>query len=134
MVLANLNWIGVIVATVVYFALGAAWYTLLFGKAWMRAMDKTQEELGAGPGAGYALAFALELIAVIVLAVIARSIGITGVVEGALMGAAVGIGIYAALAGTEYLFSGRNATLYMINVGYHVVALVLAGAILGVLR
>ena len=133
-VLGNLNWLAILLATAVYFAIGFAWYSLLFGNAWMRAMGKTAEELQGGAGPGYAIAVVGELISVIVLAVVMRAMGFTGLVEGALIGLLVSLGIHATSSGVEYIFSGRSVTLYLINVGYAVVALTIVGAILGAWR
>lgn len=36
--LANLSWLPVVLAALVYYLLGAAWFTPLFGKAWDRAI------------------------------------------------------------------------------------------------
>lgn len=51
-----INTIAVVVAAVAHFAIGALWYSVLFGKAWMAAMDIPEEkmkELGEGATRGY---------------------------------------------------------------------------------
>ena len=41
------NWPAILAATVAGMLLGALWYSpLLFGKAWMRALGKTEAEVG----------------------------------------------------------------------------------------
>ena len=41
---------AVLVATAVYFVIGSLWYSpFLLGKAWMKSIGKTQEELKMGP-------------------------------------------------------------------------------------
>jgi hypothetical protein len=51
--LGELNWLAVIVATIVYFALGAVWYTVpAMSKAWMRATGIQVPERRPGPRFG----------------------------------------------------------------------------------
>jgi hypothetical protein len=40
-----LNWLAILGATLASFALGGLWYGPIFGKAWMAAIGKKQEEL-----------------------------------------------------------------------------------------
>jgi hypothetical protein len=130
MVFGNLNWLAIVLATVAYFAIGFLWYTVFFGSTWIRLMGKTREEMGS-PGPGYAITVVAELISAIVLAVIIGAMGIKTVADGALAGLLLGVGIVATAYGIESIFAGRSAPLYLINVGYHVVALIVMGAILG---
>jgi len=41
---AKLNWLGIIVATVVAFFIGFLWYGLIFEAAWLDLTDKTKSE------------------------------------------------------------------------------------------
>ena len=41
----EINWIGIIAATVSAFVLGGIWYGPIMGKSWMVAVGKTEEEL-----------------------------------------------------------------------------------------
>ena len=47
--LANLNWIGVLLAFVPYFLLGALWFTLLFSKPYKTSLGKEGETLSNTP-------------------------------------------------------------------------------------
>lgn len=130
--LGNLNWLAVLIATVAYFAIGFLWYTVLFGKAWIRLMGKTREELGS-PGPRYAVTVAAELVSAVVLGVLIgmlRRAGPVGALDGALLGLLIGA-IVATSYAIESIFAGRSPALYLVNVGYHVVALIVMGAILG---
>ena len=52
-ILAGVNWIAVIVATVAAFILGAVWYSkALFGNQWMQEVGLTEETIAAGPAQG----------------------------------------------------------------------------------
>lgn len=47
--LANLNWISVLLAFVVYFLLGALWFTLFFGKQYKISLGRENETLQNKP-------------------------------------------------------------------------------------
>ena len=71
----QLNYVAIIVATVVQFALGAVWYSFLFGKLWGRihGFDKlpkeTQQKMQKQMGPFYGLQALVTLITSIVLAI-----------------------------------------------------------------
>ena len=122
---------AVLVAAVVYFALGAAWYRV-FGKPWMAALGMTELDLegGADPRM-FALTFLLDLVAVFTVAVVLANSTLAGASGGASLGALLGIGIWFALLSVTFMFEGRKPALFLIDGGYHVLALTIAGAILG---
>ena len=43
-----MNWLAVVVATLAFFAVGAIWYTALFGKVWQREVGLSDEQLTGG--------------------------------------------------------------------------------------
>jgi hypothetical protein len=51
-----------------------------------------------------------------------------------IVGFLAALGFVVTTYGTTSLFSGTSLTLYLINVGYHVIGLVVMGAILGAWR
>lgn len=122
---------AVLVATVVYFVLGALWYMAL-GKPWMAALGMTEKDLegGADPRM-FAITFLLDVVAVFTVAVVLANATLTGWTGGASLGALLGIGIWFALMSVTFMFEGRKPALFLIDGGYHVLALTLAGAILG---
>lgn len=46
---ANLNWIGVLIAFIVYFLLGALWFTVFFGKQYKVSLGRENETLQNKP-------------------------------------------------------------------------------------
>lgn len=60
-----MNWLAVIVAAVVYFILGALWYSpLLFAGPFLKYRGLSAEELDGGNSADYLLVFIGALVAV----------------------------------------------------------------------
>lgn len=134
MLFANVNILAVIVGAVINMALGFLWYSkALFGKQWMAAMGKTEDQLGS-PGPGYALTTLGAIVSSFTLALIVNAAGSASLLEGALTGLTVAIGLIATAFAAEYIFADRGMKLYLINAGYHVVAFTLVGALFGVWR
>ncbi|MEX2431122.1 MAG: DUF1761 domain-containing protein [Dehalococcoidia bacterium] len=131
----DVNWLAVIVAGVVSFALGGIWYTAL-SKPWMAYTGITNEAATAGGGAkmaaSYATAFATYLLAVTALALFMQAGGASGAVSGLVFGLIAGVGLVATTSFNNYMFSMRPLNLYLIDIGYPVTALAVAGIIIGV--
>tara|TARA_R100001143_G_scaffold52481_2_gene47687 strand:- start:59344 stop:59754 length:411 start_codon:yes stop_codon:yes gene_type:complete len=130
--LSSLNWIAVIIATIIYFALGAVWYSpLLFAKTWMKLRNLTEEDIGQPNPIIFLYSFILQFIAVISLALFIHAMGIVTPVNGAIIGFGASMGILYSLSGTTGIFSDVPFKLHMLDNGYHVVGLTLSGLILG---
>jgi len=127
----TVNLWAILVAAVAYFALGAGWYMAL-SKPWMAALGWTRSDIenGSNP-AIFVVTFVLEVIAVFTLAVLVGNTNLTGLGGGASLGALVGVGIWFALLSVTFMYENRKPALFLIDGGYHVVALTVAGAILG---
>ena len=126
----GLNWLAIIVATVIAFVLGWPWYGPLFGKAWMEAIGKTEEDLEPTPMPFIISAFT-ALLTCIVLAALMNTLGLVGVVDGIVLGLLVGIGFIATAMASDNAFCGWGTTLFFIQAGYRVTYSVLMGAVLG---
>lgn len=132
---AAVNWLAVLVAAVMCFVIGGLWYSVLFGRPWMRLSGITEEDIEASSGnmaLHYGGAFALYLVAVAVLALVMQAAGAASAGTGLLLGFLVSAGIVAPVSFNNYMFGGRPAALFMIDYGYPVVALTLSGLVLGV--
>lgn len=128
----SLNWLSILVATVVYFALGALWYSpVLFANVWMKLRNVTEEDIGEPNPVIFLYSFILQFIAVVSLALFITALGINTAGNGALIGFGAGAGFVFTLAGTTGIFSEVPMKLHFLDNGYHVVGLVLAGLILG---
>jgi len=127
--LASLNWLAILVATVAGFMIGGIWYGPLFGKAWMNALGKTEEDIQPSP-APFVISFVTAAITAIVLAALMPIAGVVGAVNGALFGLAVGIGFIATAMASDAAFCGWPTALWAIQAGYRVTYSVVMGAIL----
>ena len=127
------NHAAVIVAAVVFFALGAVWYNV-FSTPWLAGIGKTAEQItreSDGSPMPYVIGFVAILVMCYTLAwIIARGPEPTAS-NGALTGATVALGVVGAALALNYGFEARGITLWLINTGYDLIGLVIAGAIIG---
>lgn len=129
--LGELNWLAIVVAAIVSFAIGWPWYGPLFGKAWLAALGKTADEIEPSPKP-FIISMVTALISSFVLAVLIACLGINTWFDGALLGLAIGIGFIAASTVSDGAFCGWSWNLVAIQSSYRVVYTVIAGIILGV--
>jgi hypothetical protein len=127
------NHFAVIVAAIVFFALGAAWYNVLSGP-WAAGVGKTMEQIakeGGGSPMPYVVGFLAVLVMCYTLNSLLNRLGDTTAAGGAKVGAFVALGFVAANIALNYGFEMRGVTLWTINSGYVLVGLAIAGAIIG---
>ena len=129
-----INWLAVVAGTIGYQVLGALWYGKLFDGVWMDAMGySSHEEMGdESPTMGYAMTAIGALIAVIALAVLVDWTGASTWQAGLGLGALVGVGFVATTALQAVPFEGQSWTVYLLNVGYNLVALAGIGVLVAV--
>ena len=137
--LSGINWLAVIVATIVYFALGALWYSpVAFGKQWQRAIgwDEAQQQGGTSPMV-YAGPALFALVSTIATAMLANATGSTDVGGGVVLGLVVGIGYGLALTAYEALFAPNRPApwvWFVITGSYHLIGLLIAAVIVSAWR
>ena len=133
-ILAGVNWLAVLAATVSAFLLGAAWYSkALFGDTWMQEVGLTEEAVGnANMPVTFGTTFLLQALAAIALSAFLGE-G-SHWLEGLHTGLWIGLFWVATAYGVTYLFEQRSLRLWMINAGYYVVLYALMGVIIGALE
>lgn len=128
------NWIAVLVAGISSFVLGGVWYSpALFGKAWMKENNFSEDEVKAGNKAKiFGWSLVLSLIMSANLAMYLNTPGITFQL-GLLYGLLAGVWIFCGIA-IVGLFELKTGRYILINGGYCFIALGLMGAIIGAWR
>ena len=127
----GLNWWAIVVATAVAFALGGLWYGPLFGKAWLAALGKTEDDIQPSPQP-FIVSAVTTLITCIVVAALMRMLDMTGLVSGLLFGLLTGIGFIATSMASDTAFCGWAWKLWAIQAGYRVSYSILMGGIIGI--
>jgi hypothetical protein len=129
----GINIWAVLVAAVVYWLLGAAWFTI-FSQPWLASIGKTMEQLhheAVNPGVAYAAALVANLVIAYVLGWVVIKTGEQTAVRGAIIGALLWVGLVGTTIGTELIFEGRSFEGFVLTAGYPLVGMLLMGAIVG---
>ena len=127
----ELNWWAILVATAAAFVLGGIWYGPVFGKAWMAALGKTEDDIQPSP-TPFIVSFFTALLTCILLAALMNSLEIATLGGGLAMGGLVGVGFIATAMASDSAFCGWGMRLFLIQSGYRVVYSIIMGGILGV--
>ncbi len=122
--------IGIVVAAIVGMVLGALWYSpLMFGNKWMKAIGKTQDQLG-----NHTMAMVLSIIAslltAVAIAMLHQAVGIGSVMEAVHIGLILGLLIIFPAFLSDYAFCGWGNTLLLIQSGYRIVGVLLMSLVI----
>jgi hypothetical protein len=133
--MGNLDLLTIVLAALAFFAVGALWYGVLFGKPWRQAAGITDEMVSAGPRAGQnptwlimGLAFLFELLISLTLA---HQYAMTGPSDRAKMMIAIGYGamLMTPALGINYLFQMRRGKLFAIDAAHFLVGMAVMGGV-----
>jgi len=131
-----INWLAVIAASLVGFAIGFVWYGPLFGKPWMASLGITPDKTQQGNMAKiFGLSFVFQLIMSFCLAMFfygdpTAAAAITAG-SGAFYGFLTGIGWVATAMAVNALYEQKSWVYMVINGGFWTVVFTLMGLILG---
>jgi hypothetical protein len=131
----KINYFAVLAAAISTFVLGGLWYSpLLFGKAWMRTNNLTDEDLKTFSKARmFGWSFVFSLVMALNLAMFLGGPDTT-VSWGMTAGVLAGLGWVAMAIAIIGVFENRSWVYILINGGYMTIAFTVMGAILGAWR
>ena len=135
---AKINWLAVLVVAVINFFVGALWYTVLFGKLWIQLNGYSEQQVKEMQAKMSPVRFFGGMILSKLVLALAVAVVLTGFAElniqTALMVAVAIWLVSAAISMTNHLASDKPDALYLLNVGCHLVYLVVAGVLPGLWR
>lgn len=132
---SSLNWIAILVSTVVYFALSWAWYGPLFGKKWAEGMGMTMDPNMKPEPKHFVVTLGGYFILITALAGALNSLGLAGAGSAGL-GAAIQVaawlwfGFIAAVTLASAIWDTRPLTVWGINASLSLVGLIVATIVL----
>ncbi|UTP41278.1 DUF1761 domain-containing protein [Phenylobacterium sp. LH3H17] len=130
--LKGVNWIAVLVAVVLLEALGYLWYGPLFGERWMAALGKEPDT--SNLAVTMSLGVVNTIIIVLGLSWLLRRLGANSL-NAALMGALAAWFFFDfTTMAIDYLYVRLSGELVLINMGYQLVAYLVAGAVIGLIK
>ena len=127
--LHQVNFLAVLVAAFVYFAVGAIWYTAL-GKIWMKFIDRTEEQLRNGSKLVFLYTLLAELVIVFVMAFVVWILGTGTYMSAIKVSLFFSLGLVCTVMAINNWYGQRSWKLTMIDSGYHVIGLMIATIIL----
>lgn len=133
--MSGLNYLAIFVTAVVIFVIGALWYTVLFGKQWLAAHAYTPEQLEGmkkEAGKAYGLSFVCYLVLAAVMELLVGRMGVHTAMGGVKLGLTCWLGFVATIGLTANLYSNKRFATYLIDAGYQLVFMVVAGVILAI--
>ena len=133
--MSTVNWLAILVAGISSFVVGGIWYSPgLFGKAWMKDNNFTEESIKKGnKGKIFGFTFIFSLVMAANLGMFLNDPAKIDLSMGALYGFLAGVWTFCAIA-IHSLFELKPWRLILINGFYSVVSLTLMGAIIGAWR
>lgn len=132
---ARVNYIAVVATAVLYWLIGAVWYSpWLFASQWLALIGKNMDELKKNGSMPYVGAFLANLVIAYVLARIVIYGRAQTLFKGFQIGLILSLAFVATTSLTVYLYEGRSLQLFLINAGYPVAGMSVMGTILAVWR
>ncbi|MCP8998511.1 DUF1761 domain-containing protein [Pseudarthrobacter sp. RMG13] len=132
--ISQINWLAVALAFVSSMAIGFVWYLpAVLGKRWMAAIGKTEEDLkniSGGAGIWVPMMVTAALTAVL-LAVLISKLGLDNAAAGGMFALVLALVFRAGGHVIHNGFAGRPTTVTLIDSGHDLLAMTVAGAIIG---
>lgn len=125
----HLNWPMVLAATVAYFAIGAVWYTVLFGKYWARA-HKVDMNDRSGMAKYMMIGFALTFLIVTCTGLLLNSIRCKELTDCFMRSYVLIGGFVAGFVGIALNYGKKPLGVWFVDIGYHLVGILVATLIL----
>ncbi len=128
----QVNYLAIIVSAVVYFVIGAVWYSLVFGKIWMKYVGRSEEQLRSGSKIVFLYTLIAELVICFAMAFIIWILGTPNCVSAIKVGLFFGLAFTSTIIAINNWYGQRSWKLTFIDSGYHIVGMVFASIILTV--
>ena len=128
-----MNYLAILVASIISFGLGAVWYGPVFGKTWMKLEGMSMESLKnmpLSPTQAMVMGFINSLVMNAVLAWLIGALSITTIAGAITPLAIVWLGFVATNTIGDFLWKGRSFNLFLFNSSYQIISLTIATVIL----
>jgi len=125
----HLNWPMVLAAAVAYYAIGALWYSVLFGKYWARAYNANM-----GDRSGFArvmiIGFLLTFLITMCVGLMLNAIRCKELSDCFSRTYILAAGLVVGLVGTALNYQKKPLGIWFVDIGYHLIGILVAGLIL----
>ena len=132
--ISQINWLAVLLAFIASMVIGFVWYLpAVLGNKWMAAIGKTEEDLkniSGGAGIWVPMMVAAALTALL-LAVLISKLGLDNALAGGFFALVLALVFRAGGHVIHNGFAGRPVAVTLIDSGHDLLAMTVAGAIIG---
>jgi ABC-type spermidine/putrescine transport system permease subunit II len=132
--ISQINWLAVLLAFIASMVIGFVWYLpAVLGNRWMAAIGKTEEDLkniSGGAGIWVPMMVAAALTAIL-LAVLISKLDLDNALAGGFFALVLALVFRAGGHVIHNGFAGRPAAVTLIDSGHDLLAMTVAGAIIG---
>ncbi|MFA6914889.1 MAG: DUF1761 domain-containing protein [Parachlamydiales bacterium] len=130
-VLHLINYWAVIVAAIVFFLLGALWFSpALFGYPWMKCCNIKEEDIKSCGGLSYLWGFLVSFLYVLALAYFIKQTNAHTLGEGACLAFWAWLGFVATTLAGSVIWERKPCGWWAITSGYYLVGLLISSVIL----
>ena len=128
----QVNYLGIVVASVAAMGVGYAWYSnLMFGKRWMKLEGLSENTMNkSGMGMKMGIMFLTTLISAYILSLFIHYGGAYTLFNGVKTGFWAWVGFVMPTGLAHHLFSRKPLELFLIQTGHHLTAFLIMGGIL----
>ncbi len=133
--LSQVNYLGVVVAALVFFLIGALWFSVLFGHMWAHALKAHSKIVIKEPSkkefaTKLVLTFVANFVACFAMDCLVMVTGSASLLSGLILGIIVAVGFIATTLVSACIWEGRPVKLFLIEVGYPMLGIIAAALIL----
>lgn len=137
-VLSQINWLAVLASGVITMVVGGLWYGPIAGKAWMKEVGLTKEEIEASgaPTAAMIKSFIASLVLGLGMSIVViwSGVAVGDWMGGAVVGITVSVLIIGGGVFPNYAFEDKSIHHFLIHMGNITVAMALIGAMIAIWR
>ena len=123
-----MNWLAIVVGTIAFFAVGALWYGVLFGKAWQRETGVTERPKGAGVARVMGLTLLAEFVVVLTFGHLVAFLRPDDHVK-LMIATGFGLAIMSPAIGIDYVHQGKSLKLFLIDASHFIVGMAVVGLV-----
>lgn len=130
----GINWLAVVVCSVVGFLVGGAWYGALFTKKWIAAYRFTEAEVAAAAKVGvrnFAIFLAVGVVMALAMAILFNNLNVATLADGVKVAVFLWVGFVTMIHIMQHCAGNYEPAAYFIDASYQLLWFVSMGAILG---
>jgi len=129
----DVNWLAVLVAAIVKFAIGGVWYSpVAFGPRWGRIVGVSPEAFKTRMMPAMITDLIASLVMAWILANVLKFTGAVGLIPGVRVSFFLWLGLVATPLLSTTIYEGRPIALFGINGAYWLISILVMGGIIGV--